>query len=455
MMDYTMAAQTPAQSRRMLACVPHPNFVKALRPEDIRTALDRAGAANKNKTLLSPVLSDMAGRENTVLILNLAGDDASAQIDAYLTSHHAALPAYGAALLARAGNCAEILVYAPQGTDASELEKALREAHAGDVRVVLGPSSQVLREDTALYAQLDRGEIWPDPEGHAYLCTYPSQGWQNRPTLVVDGETACNAYCLIAQPNAPQTKLIVIKAAQTLLAEVVIGTPVGALLRELGLTAEKAPLLGGMLGRFVPVGELEGFGIEYDRLSDSITLYTKADCMADACAALMREGKEQSCCKCVMCREGSYHLSLIFTGIVEGKGKREDLALAEDIAPLIAQGSLCSFGKAMPGPALSALALHRGEIEAHVIKKTCPAGTCAAFLDYVIDPMLCTGCGLCIEACEDDAIEGRKGFIHMIDPKACVKCGKCREACPENAVLVGADIRVPRKLTKVGTFNAQ
>ena len=49
----------------------------------------------------------------------------------------------------------------------------------------------------------------------------------------------------------------------------------------------------------------------------------------------------------------------------------------------------------------------------------------------VIDPKLCTECGLCEEVC-------RYGAIHIpdIDPIACEGCGFCFNICPENAITM-------------------
>lgn len=451
MMEMKLAPLTASGHHRMLA-----SPLEAVPPHtaaELRAAILARGAADKRGAPLYESLQDMASREGGLLIVNLAQDDARAPIDAYLAKEFFQTLACGAALLARAGNCREILLYAPEALHVESLKAALGEASALGVNAVSGESSQVLREDTALYALLERGELRPDPEGHAYLKSFPTEGLKGRPTLVVDGETACHIACLIARPDAPATKLVAVRASETtLLAEATVGVSVGALLEELGLVAEKAPLVGGLLGRFAAKEELDTLEVRFDRLFDSVTLYTKADCMANALGVLMREDRELSCGKCVLCREGSHHLDQLVSGVTQGKAKRDDLALVEDIAPLIAAGSLCVFGKRMPGPALSALKLHRAELDAHILKKTCFAKTCAAFLDYVIDPMRCTGCTKCLDACEDEAIEGRKGFIHIIDPKLCTKCGACKEVCPEDAVLVGADIRVPRKPVKVGTF---
>ena len=44
---------------------------------------------------------------------------------------------------------------------------------------------------------------------------------------------------------------------------------------------------------------------------------------------------------------------------------------------------------------------------------------------------------------EEDAIEGKAGFVHVIDQRACVRCGKCLDACPKGAVVT-AGLKKPK-----------
>ena len=102
---------------------------------------------------------------------------------------------------------------------------------------------------------------------------------------------------------------------------------------------------------------------------------------------------------------------------------------------------------------VSSVETNRDELEAHFIRKKCPAGVCAAFSKPVIDPSKCTGCTDCLDVCDEDAITGKKKFIHMIDPDMCENCGKCAEACEEGAIVPqDGTIRVPKKLVRVGKF---
>jgi NADH-quinone oxidoreductase subunit F len=137
-----------------------------------------------------------------------------------------------------------------------------------------------------------------------------------------------------------------------------------------------------------------------------------------------------------------------------GKAKMTDIDLIKEISEIIEIGAYCSFGQKMPQLIVTGLDLFKDEVEAHIKKKNCPAGVCSAFASYCILPKQCTGCEECLDACPEDAIEGKKGFIHMINEDFCTKCGKCVDACEEGAIIkvTGAKPKVPTKLTKVGKF---
>jgi NAD-dependent dihydropyrimidine dehydrogenase PreA subunit len=51
-----------------------------------------------------------------------------------------------------------------------------------------------------------------------------------------------------------------------------------------------------------------------------------------------------------------------------------------------------------------------------------------------VDSKLCDGCGLCVEACPNDAIE-IAGGVAVIDPTSCRETGACLGVCPPGALL--------------------
>jgi electron transport complex protein RnfB len=50
----------------------------------------------------------------------------------------------------------------------------------------------------------------------------------------------------------------------------------------------------------------------------------------------------------------------------------------------------------------------------------------------VIDPDLCTGCGICIQRCQVGAIADEDG-ISVVDRARCIGCGLCVTGCPQDA----------------------
>jgi len=50
-----------------------------------------------------------------------------------------------------------------------------------------------------------------------------------------------------------------------------------------------------------------------------------------------------------------------------------------------------------------------------------------------VDMDLCSGCGVCAEACPADAITVWDGKA-QVDVEACVECGLCVSECPTEAI---------------------
>lgn len=155
----------------------------------------------------------------------------------------------------------------------------------------------------------------------------------------------------------------------------------------------------------------------------------------------------KNCGKCVFGYEGVTQLELILKDITEKKGKSSDLTLLQELSELMKTQSLCDDGRELAEAVLLAVSNHKEVFEEHIAKKNCRAGVCKKFMTYHILAEKCVGCGACIDVCEDDAIIGKKKFVHIIDQNECILCGNCMDACEEAAIVMAGAVkpRCPKK----------
>jgi len=157
-------------------------------------------------------------------------------------------------------------------------------------------------------------------------------------------------------------------------------------------------------------------------------------CMVEVARFFMNFTQNESCGKCVPCREGTKRMLEILERIVAGQGKVEDLDMLEELATTITDTALCGLGKSAALPVMSTLKLFRDEYLEHVVDKKCKTGTCSALKRYVIDPEKCKGCSKCARNCPVNAISGQIKEPFTINSDICIKCGACESACPFGAI---------------------
>ena len=147
----------------------------------------------------------------------------------------------------------------------------------------------------------------------------------------------------------------------------------------------------------------------------------------------------------------------IVTDATRGKSKRGDLDMLREVGVAMQLGAACAFGRTAPNLVLSAMEKFPEEFEAHMKRKLCRALVCTRYVTFHILPDKCDGCGECVNACPEDAIEGGRQKIHVVDQDACEKCGKCWEVCNglRQAVVKAGAIkpRTPKRPVPVGSWN--
>jgi NADH-quinone oxidoreductase subunit F len=168
--------------------------------------------------------------------------------------------------------------------------------------------------------------------------------------------------------------------------------------------------------------------------SGGLVVMAEDTCMVEVARFFMNFTKNESCGKCVPCREGTKNMLKILEKIVAGKGEMEDLDRLEQLALTVKDGSLCGLGKTAPNPVLSTLKYFKDEYIAHIRDHKCPAGVCTAMKKITIDPEKCKGCTKCARTCPVGAIEGTVKNPHKIDQTKCIKCEACLNACPFKAI---------------------
>lgn len=172
-----------------------------------------------------------------------------------------------------------------------------------------------------------------------------------------------------------------------------------------------------------------------------------AQCMLEEMNQIAAQYRKETCGKCVFGHEGSAQIQMIFGDMALKKGKASDIELLRELCRMMQTQTLCEIGCSLADIVLDMIEKFGGEILEHISKKSCPAGVCSKFLTFHILPDKCTGCNECADYCEEEAILGRKRFIHVIDQDECIQCGLCMDACDEGAIVKAGSIkpRCPKK----------
>jgi len=323
-----------------------------------------------------------------------------------------------------------------------------------DIKISRGAGAFVCGEGSALTASIEGKRGMPRVKPPRTV----EQGLYGRPTVLNNVETFANVPKIILNggkwfrgigpENSPGTKAFALTGniMNTGLIEVAMGTTLREVIFDIGGGMRdgaefKAVQIGGPSGGCLTKDHLD-LPLDFDNLkkvgamigSGGLVVMDDHTCMVEVARFFMSFTQNESCGKCVPCREGTKRMLEILERIVAGNGEPEDIDLLQELAETISATALCGLGKTAASPVLSTIKYFRDEYVAHIVDKQCPTKNCKQLRTIYIDASLCKGCSKCARNCPVGAISGKIKTPFVIDGAKCIKCGACVDACSFHAV---------------------
>jgi NADP-reducing hydrogenase subunit HndC len=255
-----------------------------------------------------------------------------------------------------------------------------------DVEVHLDIGIFVSGESSALMKSIEGNNPEPRPK---YIRTSVSGIW-GKPSDLNNVETWANVPLIINKGSewftstgtegSKGTKLVSLSGniVNTGVAEVPFGTPIREIVYDIGGGIPngkklKAVHLGGPMGGSIPESLLDT-PLDFDELAKlgapigagGMLVLDEDTSMVEFIRYFLNFCSDESCGKCVPCREGIRQMLKILTNICDGRGKEGDIALLEEIAEVTGAASLCALGKTAADPLLSTVRYFRDEYEANI-----------------------------------------------------------------------------------------
>ena len=334
-----------------------------------------------------------------------------------------------------------------------------------DIIIRKEPGAFVCGEETALISNLEGKRGMPKLKP-----PYPtSYGLFGKPTVINNVETLMNVpvimqngpewYRTLGTEKSPGTKVFAVAGKGRLsgVIEVEMGTSFRTILEDIADGIRdgkklKGIQLGGSSGSFITPGNLD-LTVDFEAMKEQglgmgaggFVIIDDDTCIVDLVRYYMEFMRNESCGKCIPCREGTGRMLEILQSVIR-KPSDDDSGTTlerfkgvmqlETIASVMKDTSLCGLGQTAPNPFLSALKNFREEFEEHIFDRKCRANVCRGLRTFSIDVDKCTGCTVCASKCPVNAIYGTRLQPFFIVEEKCTGCGICYDICKFSAITV-------------------
>ena len=387
----------------------------------------------------------------------------------------------GIAIASYAIGASSAIIYLRSGSDHARmrLQKAIQMAHeyglfghnilsSGynlDIIIKKEPGAFVCGEETALINSLEGKRGMPQLKP-----PYPTtSGLSGKPTVINNVETLMNVPLImqngpewfrsIGTQTSPGTKVFAVAGRGRLsgVIEVEMGTNLKTIIDDIidGIKDGKefkAVQLGGASGTFITSADLDTL-VDFDLMREKgigmgaggFIIIDENTCMVDLVRYYMEFIRNESCGKCIPCREGTGRMLEILESVIR-KPANEDSGTTlerfkgvmqlETISTVMKDASLCGLGQTAPNPFISALKNFRDEFEEHIFDRKCRSNVCRGLRTFSIDVEKCTGCTACAAKCPVNAIYGTRLQPFFIVEEKCTGCGVCYDICKFSAISV-------------------
>jgi NADH-quinone oxidoreductase subunit F len=248
-----------------------------------------------------------------------------------------------------------------------------------DIHVQEGAGAYICGEESALMESIEgkRGEVRYRPPFP------PTQGLWGKPTVINNVETLMNIPPIILNgagwfkgigtERSKGTKVFSVSGDvdRPGVYELVLGSTLRELVEEIaGARNIKVIQVGGATGRAVPFSMIDTpLSFETILGAGAITVFNESRDVLEIVQKTLEFLVEESCGKCVPCREGTTAMVAIMNRILSGKGMHGDILSLEELSRAMMLSSLCGLGQGAPNQVMDTLQHFRANYESRLIAK--------------------------------------------------------------------------------------